>query len=297
MIEFSVVVCSYNRSVYLAKVLNALKNQTLDSSKFEIILVNNNSTDETEKVCHTFQKNNSDLNITYFVEKNKGLSYARNTGIKLSKGQWVIFLDDDAEPIADYLNNVSTFLEKYPQCIAAGGRIYPNYETEEPLWMTKYLLPLVSAIDLGDKVKKFPSNKYPIGANMIFKGDIFDKIGYFDVNLGRKGNQLLGGEEKEIFMKLRGISNEIYYIPNAIVHHFIPEKRIKIDFIISLAKKIGETNLIIYKDKGIVKLVLLELIKWNVSFILFLFYFLKFKPQKGLMLLKFRYWVLKGIRN
>jgi len=293
--KFSVIICTYNRSDYLPKVLNRLKNQAFDNSGFEIILVNNNSTDNTENICLNYKKNNPELNITYFVEKNKGLSFARNKGIELAQGEWIIFLDDDAEPITNYLINVSLFLENQPQCIAAGGRIYPNYETSEPKWMSKFLLPLVSAIDLGNKTKRFPANKYPIGANMLFKKYIFDKVGLFNTELGRKGNQLLGGEEKEIFMKLRKYTNAIYYIPDAVVYHFIPAKRLKIDFIKTLAYKIGESNFIIYKDKGVSRLLFLEVVKWGVSFMLFLSYFLTFKPQKGLMLLKFRYWVLNGI--
>ena len=295
MIDFSVVVCTYNRSDYLVKVLNCLNTQTLEKSKYEVVVVNNNSTDNTEQVCDDFQKVNSNLNFIYTLEKSKGLSFARNTGIDLSKGSWTIFLDDDAEPVNDYLANISSFLDQFPKCIAAGGRIYPNYETNEPKWMSKFLLPLVSAIDLGDNIKKFPANKYPIGANMIFKKEVFQEIGNFNTELGRKGNQLLGGEEKEIFMKLRNISDEIYYIPNAEVLHLIPDKRLKIDFIKTLANKIGESNLIIYKDLEINKLIFLEVVKWSASIVLFLFYFLTFKSQKGIMLLKFRYWVLRGI--
>jgi len=295
MIKYSVVVCTYNRSDYLIRVLNCLKNQTFDNSEFEVVLVNNDSPDNTEQVCIDFQQENTDLNFSYIVEKNKGLSYARNTGIRISKGEWVIFLDDDAEPINEYLSEAEKFLNKFTSCIAAGGRIYPNYESVEPKWMSKYLLPLVSAIDLGNKIKKFPSNKYPIGANMLFKKEVFNKIGHFNVELGRKGNQLLGGEEKEIFMKLREISNEVYYIPDAIVHHFIPDKRIKDDFIKTMAYKIGESNLIIYRGLGINKLRFLEFVKWSASFVFFLYYFLTFRSQKGTMLLKFRFWVLKGI--
>lgn len=295
MLKFSIVVCTYNRSEYLVRVLNCLKDQNYNFSDFEIVLINNNSTDNTEQVCEEFALNNAYLNFIYFVEKSKGLSYARNTGIKFSRGEWVIFLDDDAEPVPDYLLNITTFLEKHPDCIAAGGRIYPNYETSEPKWMSKFLLPLVSAIDLGNKVKKFPADKYPIGANMLFLKSVFGKIGLFNVELGRKGNQLLGGEEKEIFMKLRESTNMIYYIPNAIVYHFIPAKRLKLDFIKTLAIKVGESNLIIYKEKGIKKLLLQETIKWCASIVLFAFYIFTFNSKKGIMLLKFRYWVSKGI--
>ena len=295
MIDFSVIVCTYNRSDYLTKVLSALNNQTFEGSRFEIILINNNSTDETEKVCLNFQKNTPELNITYFVESNKGLSYARNKGIELSNGNWIIFLDDDAEPTSEYLDNIFNFINDYPECIAAGGRIYPNYETSEPKWMSRFLLPLVSAIDLGNKIKKFPNNKYPIGANMIFRKDIFDKVGNFNVDLGRKGDQLLGGEEKEIFIKLRELTDEIYYIPTAIVYHFIPSKRLKLSFIKDMAQKIGESNLIIYKKENINRLRLNELFKWAASVILFLYYLIKFKGAQGVMLLRFRFWVLQGI--
>ncbi|OFX83599.1 MAG: hypothetical protein A2W99_15325 [Bacteroidetes bacterium GWF2_33_16] len=295
MIRFSIIICTYNRSDYLKKVLEGVRKQEFPKSDFELVLVNNSSPDDTDDVCRNFQNENTDLNITYTKEKKQGLSFARNTGLDLSKGEWVIFIDDDAEPVKDYLKNINEFLLKHKNCIAAGGRIYPTFETSEPKWMSKFLLPLVSAIDLGNTAKKFPANKYPIGANMIFKADVFKKIGYFNTDLGRKGDQLLGGEEKDIFMKLREISNNVFYIPNAVVYHFIPDKRLQLDFIKSMAIKIGEANLIIFKEKGLHKLMALELFKWGASLLLFLYYFLSFNYQKGIMILKFRYWVNKGI--
>lgn len=295
MIKFSVIICTYNRSEYLLRVLNKLNNQTFSNPEFEVIVVNNNSPDSTEIVCMDFKKMNPDLNFVYYFEERKGLSFARNSGIEISQGEFVIFLDDDAEPIYEYLENINAFLNNYPDCIAAGGRIFPNYETNSPAWMSDFLLPLVSAIDLGNNPKKFSGYKYPIGANMIFKRSIFNKIGNFNTQLGRIGDRLLGGEEKEIFMKLANVTNQIYYIPNAIVYHFIPEKRIQLDYIRNMAIEIGISNRLIFDKSERVGLYFREIIKWGGSVFLFIVYLFKLTPTKGIMIIKFRYWVSKGI--
>ena len=91
----SIVICTYNRQDYLPKCLMHLKNQNCRSEDFEIILINNNSTDQTEQICQGFLKENPDLNVNYFVEINPGLSFARNRGIKEAKGSIICFIDDD----------------------------------------------------------------------------------------------------------------------------------------------------------------------------------------------------------
>jgi len=196
-IFISVIICTYNREQYLSKCLGNLANQSLPVTSYEIVLINNCSTDATEEVCHSFRENNPHILFRYITEKKQGLSFARNRGIREAKGDVLAFLDDDAIPSYHYLRQIWLYFRNPKnKALAGGGKILPLYETTEPGWMTRYLMPIVSVIDLGERSRFFPPDRYPIGANMFFRKEAFRKYSGFNTDLGRKGRELLGGEEK-----------------------------------------------------------------------------------------------------
>lgn len=294
----SVIICTYNREVYIRGLLESLTVQDFDETDFEIVFVNNNSTDNTEVVCNIFKSKYPQINFNYFVEKKQGLSHARNKGIIESKGEIIIFIDDDALACKNYLKVISEFFRAKPDVIAAGGKILPKYESQRPKWMTIFLEPVMSVINLGNKIKSFPKNKFPIGANMYFRKLIFNEVGFFNTNLGRTGKKMLGGEEKDIFNKIRSKGYDIFYIPDSYIYHIIPDSRLTEGFIKKQAYGIGFSERIRCKSEGkgnCFKSMLIELIKWNISLVLFIFYFFILKLPKALMLIKFRLWVSAGL--
>lgn len=296
---FSIIICSYNRGNYINFVLQSLSKQTVDTSIFEIVIVNNNSTDNTEEICQKFIEEHKNLNILYFIEKNQGLSFARNRGINEASGDIIIFLDDDAIACKNYLEEVKIGLENNAEFTAFGGKILPKFEKKKPQWMSKYIVSLVSVIDLGHKIKPFPRNKYPIGANMGFKKEIFKKYGFFDTNLGRTGKNMMGGEEKDLFDRLTNGNEKILYLPDAWVYHIIPESRLTKEFIRKQAYGIGESERIRIKGKAkdIAKKVFSEIFKWGATIFLFVVYFLSIQTSKALMLIRIRYWINRGLTS
>lgn len=298
MIELSVIICTYNREKYLLSTLESLVDQSYDKTLYEIILVNNNSSDGTEQVCNTFQKQYPEVNFKYCLEINQGLSFARNRGIRESQGEVVIFIDDDARATSGYLKSIHLFFNENQDCVSLGGKIIPDYEdNQEPKWMSKFLLPIIAALNLGDKTQLFPSNKFPIGANMSFRKSIFSKVGDFNTNLGRKGTSLEAGEEKDLFERVRK-EGKVYYLPTAEVFHYIPNDRVKPSYIKKQAIGVGKSNMTRAKLKGgigIFKLLSLEAVKWGVTIVFSAYYLLSNKVPKSKMLLQFRYWVSRGI--
>lgn len=293
----SVIICTYNREKYLAESLQCLAQQDLPKEFFEIILVNNRSTDQTEKICKRFSEENRNLNFHYFYEEKAGLSHARNRGISESRGDLIVFLDDDAMAVKQYLSVTRKYFLENEKVLAGGGKIVPQYETEAPSWMSVFLLPLVSALDMGDSIKEFPGSKHPIGANMFFRKRFFTEQGDFKTDLGRKGDILLGGEEKDIFSRIDRNKNPIIYLPGAEVVHIVPAKRLHRDHIDKLARGIGISESIRVGNnfRGGILMYLREFMKWGGSVILFFIYLIKFQPSKGRMLLRFRYFVTAGI--
>ena len=94
MIKLSIIVCTYIRDAYILETLRKLKNQTTDNQVYEVIIINNNSTDTTEEICKNYILSLSDRNSYYFNEKKQGLSFARNRGITESKGEIIAFIDE-----------------------------------------------------------------------------------------------------------------------------------------------------------------------------------------------------------
>jgi glycosyltransferase involved in cell wall biosynthesis len=299
MKRISIIVCTYNRSDYIVKALSSLARQTFPMNQYEIILVNNNSTDNTHVLCNDFLLENPHLNCHYFVEKQQGLSYARNRGITESSGDILVFMDDDAQANENYLQEINHFFETTPNAESCGGRIYPEYESKRPDWMSRFLLPLTSTIDMGNKIKQFKGAKYPVGANMAFKKDVFQKYGMFNTDLGRKGDNLDGSEEKDIFLKIKKAQKPIYYLPFAIVTHQVPDKRLTFDFFKRQAFGVGKSEKVRAKaisQASYIQSVLKEIvIKWGVSIVLFGCYFVSFQPKKAWKLLQFRWHVSKGL--
>ena len=295
----SVIICTYNRDKYIYNVLKNLADNTLSPEQYEIVLVDNNCTDNTRGECDRFVQNFPDVTLRYFVETNQGLSHARNCGIRESKGDILVYVDDDALVNKVYLQTYYDFFNQYPDIDAAGGPIIPKYETEEPAWMSHFTKALITGYKyLGDKPKEFPRNDYPGGGNAAYRASVFEKVGLFNVELGRKGDSLAGAEEKDIFSKMVSLGMRFYYLPDAILYHLIPEKKLSKDYFDRLTYSIGKSErmrtLNIGKGKY-VKRLLAEAVKWAASIVLCIGHTLSGAPKRGWKLIQFRWNVTKGL--
>ena len=293
----SVIICTYNREKYIYETLRRVAGNTLETSNYEIILVNNNSTDGTDAECQRFLSDFPDVTCRYFIETNQGLSFARNRGIKESTGDILVFLDDDSFIESDYLSHLSHQMELHPEAMAFGGKIIPQFESGvTPRWICKWTYSWVSAIDKGNKVCEFKDGSYPIGANMGFRKATIDKIGTFNTALGRTKKNLLGGEEKDIFNRLRAEGGKVLYFPDITIHHVIPDSRTTKEYIERLGFGVGTSEYIRCSGNGTLgKRRRSELVKWGATFVLWALYLLKGNPQVGSRLYCFRKNVSKSL--
>ena len=295
----SIIVCTYNRDKYLYGALRCIAENGFPTEAYEIILVNNMSTDNTEAECQKFEHDYPNVNFRYFVETNQGLSYARNRGIKESQGDTLLFLDDDSYIQNDYLINLQKQLDTYPDADAFGGKIDPVFESgEAPKWLSKWNYSWVSAIDMGDKVCQFKGKAFPIGANMGIKKAMLEKAGAFNPQLGRSKKNLMGGEEKDLFERIRQQGGNIYYFPDVLVQHVIPPSRTTKDYVKRLGEGVGRSERI--RTLGVsrwkyVKRLFSELVKWGGTLVLWLGFALKGQFEKGNILFTFRRKVTSGL--
>jgi glycosyltransferase involved in cell wall biosynthesis len=209
----SIIVCTYNREDYLVKCLQHLSRQSAKKDLYQVLVINNNSTDDTEKVCLNFKKTHSDIQFCHLIEKRQGLSFCRNRGLKESTGELISYIDDDAFADNDFTGNLIDYFQLNPEVSAIGGKVTPVYQGDPPAWMSRYLLPLVAALDKGKHSKPFRHMQFPIGANMGFRRSVLDEEEPFHTGLGRKGNYLGSGEEKDLFFILKKRNCQINNVP------------------------------------------------------------------------------------
>ncbi|MCQ2311986.1 MAG: glycosyltransferase [Paludibacteraceae bacterium] len=293
----SVIICTYNREKYLSETLRRLANNRYNG-EWELLLIDNNSTDSTASICKDFATQYSAVPFRYLVETQQGLSYARNRGIKEAKGEWFVFLDDDAFVSENYLERLSLYIQQIPDMDAFGGRIYPLFEEgATPSWLSKWSASWLSAIDKGNNVCLFTKD-YPIGANMGFSKITADRCGLFNTSLGRSGKNLIGGEEKDYFNRIKALNVPIYYLPEIAVEHCIPSSRTTDEYIYRLGLGVGQSErqrtLAISKIEYSKRL-FLEAVKWGGTLALWIGYCLQGHPAKGNKLILFRRNVTKGL--
>lgn len=291
----SIIICTYNREKYIGKVLEALAKQNY--SDYEIIVVDNNSTDATPQIAKDFKQSHPELNITLCSETKQGLSHARNCGITQAKGDFLVFLDDDAIPCENYLEKLHEGLQEHPDHAGFGGKIEPLFEDgKTPKWLCKWTLSWASGLDMGTRPKTFKPGKFPIGANMGFRREVVEKVGVFNTELGRSKKNLMGGEEKDFFFRIQRAGYRIIYLPEPYVHHVIPQSRTTTDYIRRFAQGVGLSERVRCKNEGSYpKRVLSELVKWAATLVLSIVYLLAFRPACSRTLILFRYGVSKSL--
>jgi len=295
----TVIICTYNRAKYIGPLLESIAANDLPKSEYEILLVDNNCTDNTRAICEAFAVAHPDLQFRYVTEPEQGLSAARNKGIQEAKGDVIVYVDDDALVDAHYLRNYVEWFAAHPETMACGGPIEPLYETQEPSWMTPYTKALLTAwMNYGDKVREYPKGRYPGGGNAAYRKEVFDKVGLFNTALGRKGGNLMGSEEKDIFDKMHALNMQVLYLPSPVLHHCIPQTKLEKDYFDRLTLQIGiserQRTLAISKGKyG--KRLFSECVKWGGTLVLLCIYTISFHPAKGWKLVQFRYNVTRGL--
>ena len=118
--RISACICTYNREKYLRKSIEALLSQSLPASEFEVIVIDNASTDQTKQICQDYR---SHPNFRYIYEARSGVSYARNRAYQEAKSPYIAYLDDDAIPTRFWLEKMLTLFNSDSQIGVVGGRI------------------------------------------------------------------------------------------------------------------------------------------------------------------------------
>jgi glycosyltransferase involved in cell wall biosynthesis len=218
----SVTICTYNRSRWLRETLEFITRQDYPSDRWEILVVDNNSSDDTRAVVESFS--GAPKPPLYFFEKNQGSSYARNRGIAEAKGEIVIFTDDDMLGGPGWLRLiVAPFLLPGNERVAAvGGEVVPVFPEGLPKWLVNQWRPLDFRHDVGP----LRSNQLPMTANLALRTVVFKHVGLFRTDLGRIGNHSLFNEDHDLCRRVFAAGYTMWYTPDGMLQHQIPANRL-----------------------------------------------------------------------
>jgi len=243
----SVVICTYNRKQYLKKAIDSVLKQTLNQGLFELIIVDNNSSDGTKNFVQN-KYSNVKNNIKYVMETNQGISYCRNTGIANSNFDYTAFLDDDgiAEPRwLEFMFNI--IAGKNEKIACATGDVIPIWEIPRPDW-------LITDFDIYYSIFQLSKERFiyttdhihtPAGCNVIYNKEILLKFGGFNTKLGRKNKNLISGEETLLHKQMIKNGYKLIYIPDIRINHHVHKTRISKKWLLKRYFWGGYTNNIV----------------------------------------------------
>lgn len=238
--RITVIICTYNRATLLGRALLAFQDQD-HPPRAEIVVVDNNSPDETATVVRRWADDPASVfPISYVHEPKQGLSRARNAGIAAARGDILAFLDDDAVPGPGWLAAIANVFASQPGAAAAGGPIEPEFEVPRPDWLGPGVEGYYSILDLGPRIRVFPPNRFPFGANMALRRPALGDLRFSD-RLGRKGTSLASGEEFALLSTLRSQGRGIYYAPAMRVRHFIGRERLRPEWLMARSRAGGRS--------------------------------------------------------
>ena len=224
-IHISAVVCTLNRVDYLRKALQSLVDQTLPKERYEILVVDNGSTDDTKSVvCAEFK---GVSNVRYVCEPALGLSHARNAGWRNATGKYVAYLDDDAVASPRWLERILDVFETVkPQPGGVGGKVEPVWEAPRPQWLSDAMVPYLTVVSWSDAPTILAENQWLAGANMGFPRALLEAVGGFFVGLDRKGSKLLSMGDVVLQRELESKGYRCFYHPAIEVKHHLPPSRL-----------------------------------------------------------------------
>ena len=238
--DVSVIICTWNNCERLTITLDVISHCIVPSDlTWELVLVNNNSVDETKNITTDYS---SKLPLVYTEEPQQGLSRARNKGIKVATGNLIVFTDDDTKPCPEWIEVYwNAYMDK-PSGFFFGGPIRSEFEIENPNSEFLRSAPQsITGLDWGPKAKELTSEQVLLGANWACPAKALKAAGGFDEQLGLDAS--LGvrriGEEVEFMLRLRELGMSAWYLPQACVVHFVPERNCSLSYIGSNAEAHG----------------------------------------------------------
>jgi len=249
--RFSVILCTYNRRNLVMSALASLRRQTLPYNTFEVIVVDNGSSDGTSGAVRTYvsaerhqDKKTDDIwKVVCISETQNGLAYARNTGLLAASGEIAVFLDDDA--VAD-----QRLLERLWQAYedtgadAIGARVELRWEAPRPHWLADDMLDMLGNFEPAHERVKLSAPTSFSSSCFSVKIESLRANGYFSPFLSKRDNLPASAEVQDMCQRLYAAGYELWYEPTAVAAHRVPAARLTRAFITGRAYWKGRSEIL-----------------------------------------------------
>lgn len=224
-VDVSVVIPTYNRSGMLRNAVESVLAQ--ESQKFEIVIVNNNSQDDTETIARALVQEHPGK-VHYVMEREQGNAHARNRGVQTARGRIIAFIDDDVTVERDWLASLKNILDKREELSFVGGRVLPQWSGPPPSWLTQDHWSPLALLDYGPDELIIGGNS-PRGlltANIAFRRVVFDEVGAFSPHLQRVKNMIGSMEDTEFLLRVCRSGRQGLYSPQMIARAPVEVERL-----------------------------------------------------------------------
>ncbi len=270
----TVILATRNRERLLKDVLEAYCLLQAPSGGWRLVVVDNDSTDQTARMVATFADR---LPIRFLLEPKLGKNFALNTGLALLEGDLAVFTDDDAFPRADWLLQLRKAADAQPSYGMFGGAVIPRWEVSPPAWIDWVNQAAVYTVT-NPSLREGPLDPREIyGPNMAVRADLFKSGARFDTSIGPSGASYPMGSETEMVLRLGRQGQKAWHVQDAVVEHFIRREQVQQGWVWKRAIRFGRGQYRLYRG--------LEGAEPRSSFEIALYYLRKMTKQAALMAL------------
>jgi glucosyl-dolichyl phosphate glucuronosyltransferase len=225
----SVVVPTYNRAHMLSVTIESLLRQSYDPERYEIIIVDNNSSDNTKQIIEEWQKK-CDGKLKYVFEARQGVHYARNSAFKYARGEILYYTDDDMIADADLLKEIVKPFSYDPVVATVTGRVLPKWEQEPPQWVLDLCMNnLLSLQDRQERLLISPHDVGVISCHQALRREAFLRSGGY--NPENTAGEWIGDGETGLNIKLQKLGYCFGYISSSLTYHMIPASRMTQEYL------------------------------------------------------------------
>jgi glycosyltransferase involved in cell wall biosynthesis len=252
--KVTVVICTWNRADLLEQTLEQMRQLRIpEGVSWELIVVNNNSTDDTQGVLEKYQPF---LPLVPLFEARSGKSYAANLAIAHATGDLILWTDDDVLVDPNWLSEHVRAAEQYPDAMFFGGTIDPWFAVEPPAWIRKYLVVRgpYAVHQLDPAVRPFAPDEAPIGANMGMRASLLRQFPFsckFQT-FERQTFRIQPAEEGELLSRIKQAGYHGVWVGTAKVRHYISAERLTAPYVWNWYKSHG--RYLVLRDEGSSKL-------------------------------------------
>lgn len=259
MSTVSVIITAYNRARQLAEVLESVLFLETDGMfRYEVIAVDNNSTDTTRNIVEAYvpkftteAMKDKCLGLKYIFESKQGKPFALNRGLAEAKGDFIFFTDDDVTVDQQWLKSMMDCFQR-TRCDGIGGRVLPVYPENTPNWIKgdkNKMSGIVVTYDYGEETKKYDSSMDEfIGANYAFKRKVFEDCGQFRPEFSK--SKVPVGEDREFVNRVIRDKKVLYYCGQAVVHHPVDLNRARLKNVARWNIALGRSAALREREEG-----------------------------------------------